>query len=74
LADNDLRLSQDEFLRLDGDDAAALIAARFDALRELGCDAEAAVVVAVRPEIGVAAAFDLIRRGCDARAAIHILR
>ncbi|HEX2112588.1 MAG TPA: hypothetical protein VHF67_13665 [Gaiellaceae bacterium] len=74
MADSNLTLSQEEFLALDGDAAAGLVASRFHALRELGCDAEAAVVVAVHPEIDVAEAFDLIRRGCDARAVLQILR
>lgn len=65
--------TRQEFLELDDEDAAALIAARYRALSALGCDAEAAVVVAVHPEIGVVEACDLIRRGCDPRTAVRIL-
>ena len=39
----------------------------------VGCDAEAAVILAVHPEIAVAEACDLIRGGCDPRTAIRIL-
>ncbi len=72
--DTDLRISQEEFLALDGNDAASLIVRRFDALRELGCGAEAAVVVAVHPDISVSEAADMIQHGCDPRTVIRILR
>jgi hypothetical protein len=74
MTDRNLKLSQEEFLALEVDVAATLIASRFDALRERGCDAEAAVVVAVHPEVSVAEAVELIRRGCDARMGVRILR
>jgi hypothetical protein len=66
-------VTADEFLALGDQDATTLIAARFHTLRHLGCDAESAVVLAVHPEVGLADAFDLIRRGCDTRTALRIL-
>ncbi len=67
------RVSHDECLALDGRAAALLIAARYEALRVRGCNAEAAVVVAVHPEISVDAAAELIRRGCSPRMVVRIL-
>ncbi len=74
MSDSDLTVSQDEFLVLRGNDAGNLIVKRFEALRELGCDAEAAVVVAMHPEISVSEAADLIERGCDPRTVLRVLR
>ena len=74
MKDGHLEVSQDEFLALDGDDAASLIVRRFEALRDLGCDPEAAVVVAVHPEISVKDAAPLLQHGCDPRTVLRILR
>jgi hypothetical protein len=74
VGDDDLSLSQDEFLALEGDAAALLLVARFYALRGRGCDADAAVVVAVHPKISVSEAASLIQRGCDPRTVLRILR
>ena len=74
MSDAILNMTEQEFLELDAEDATRLISARFHALCARGCEPEAAAVVAVRPEIGVADASDLIRRGCDARTALRILR
>lgn len=72
--DGNLELSQDEFLALDGNDAASLVVRRFEALRELGCDPEAAVVIAVYPDISVTDAAELLQDGCDPRTVVRILR
>lgn len=66
-------ISHDEFVALDDKAAALLIAARYEALRVRGCSAEAAVVVAVHPELNVDAAAELIRRGCSPRRVLRIL-
>jgi hypothetical protein len=73
VVETDLRISPEEFLELDDDAAVRLIRSRFHAVCELGCDPEAAVVVAVHPEIRVEDASDLLCRGCDARTALRIL-
>ncbi len=66
-------ISQREFMALDDDAAAVLITSRFHALRALGCDAEAAVVIAVHPEIDMEEAYDLVRSGVDAPTLVRIL-
>jgi hypothetical protein len=66
-------VTAEEFLALDDADATELIAARFRVLRDLGCNAESAVLLAVHPEVGVTEASDLIRRGCDPPTALRIL-
>ena len=71
--DDNLTATPQEFLALDREEATALMRARYYALLELGCDFEGAVTVAVHPEIGVAEACVLIRRGCHPRTAIRIL-
>ncbi len=71
--DDLLTATRQEFLELDDEDAITLITARYQALDALGFDAEAAVILAVHPEIAVAEACDLIRRGCDAQTAVRIL-
>ncbi len=68
-----LTISEDEFLALEGEDAEALIAARYHALRDADCDAEAAVAIAAAPEISIATAVDLLQRGCDARTVVRLL-
>jgi hypothetical protein len=73
VVDINLKISQQEFLDLDDDAVVLVIGSRFHALCELGCDPEAAVVVAVHPEIRVEDASDLLLRGCDARTALRIL-
>jgi hypothetical protein len=72
--DGDLELSQDEFLALDGNDAASLVVRRFEALRERGCEPEAAVVVAVHPDVSITDAAELLAEGCDPRTVVRILR
>ncbi len=71
--DRDLTIPWQDFLALDGEEAAVLVAARYDALRAADCDAEAAVIVAVHPDIEIADALALMRRGCAARTALRIL-
>ena len=66
-------VTQEEFLSMPGEDAALLVAARFETLRALGCSADAAVVVAFHPEITIDDALELIRSGCDGRTALRIL-
>ena len=73
LNDRDLTIPWQHFLALEGEEAALLVAARYDALRAADCDAEAAFVVAVHPEIAVGDAVALIRRGCTPRTAVRIL-
>ena len=68
-----VKLSHEQYLELDGEDAVLLIGARFDALRAIGCDTHAAVVVAVHPEISIAEAFDLLVHGCNPRTVLRIL-
>ena len=74
LLDGQLEISQEEFLTLAEDAAARLVAARFHALRAFGCDAEAAAYVAGQPDVSITDAADLLKRGCEARTALHILR
>ena len=66
-------ISQQEFMALDQDAAAILITSRFHALGALGCDTEAAVVIAVHPEIDMEEASDLVRSGLDAPTVVRIL-
>ena len=73
LHDRELPLPRPEFLALDAERAARLVGSRYDVLRAAGCDPEAAVVVAVHPEVGVGDALGLIHRGCPARTALAIL-
>ncbi len=73
MVERDTTISQQEFMAMPGDDAALLIGARFDELRERGCDAEAAVVLAVHPQINIEAATDLLELGCDPRTVLRIL-
>ena len=71
--DDELNISQHEYLALDDEKAALLINARYEALRALGCDAEAAVVVAVFPEIDIDAALELIEGGIDPPTVVRVL-
>ena len=73
MIDNNLKSWPKELRELDDDAVVVLIHSRFHALCERGCDPEAAVVVAVHPEVGVEEASRLLRRGCDARTALRIL-
>ncbi|MDQ3858794.1 MAG: hypothetical protein M3327_10175 [Actinomycetota bacterium] len=68
-----LSISEDEFLALQGEEAEALIAARYHALRDVGCDAEAAVAIAATPGISVGKAADLLQRGCDSHTVLRLL-
>ena len=74
LFDGQLKISQDDFLALEREAAARLVAARFDALRAFGCTPEAAAFVAAYPDVSVTDAADLLKRGCDADTAVRILR
>lgn len=73
VADEKRVLTKEEFLAMDGEDAALLIANRYHALRARGCDAEGAVVTAVHPEIPVGDAASLLLCGCDPRTVLRIL-
>ena len=73
MVDINFKISQQEFLELDDDAVVLLIGSRFHALCELGCEPEGAVVIAVHPEVRVAEAAGLLRRGCDAHTALRIL-
>ena len=73
LDNRELTISKREFLAFDAEQAAHLIRRRYDAVRAAGCDAEAAVVVAVHPEVAIGDAVDLLRRGFAPRTALAIL-
>ena len=73
MVDRQLTLSHREFLALDAGQAAALIESRYDVLRIAGCGPEAAVVLAVHPEVEICDALTLIRDGCPPRTALAIL-
>ena len=45
VAELNVKLSHEACLELDGEEAALVIAARFDALRAIGCDTAAVVVI-----------------------------
>ena len=66
-------ISPDAFLALAGEEAEALIAARYHALRDGGLDDEAAVAIAATPNISVGKAVDLFRRGVDADTVLRLL-
>ncbi len=63
-----------QFEELRVDEAADVLAWRFEALCRAGYDMESAAIVATRVEIDLHAALDLARRGCPAETAIQILR
>ncbi len=67
-------VSEQAFSELHGDDAARLIASRFHALRDRGCEHDAAFMVAVHSEVSVPRAAALIRRGCSPRTVLCLLR
>jgi len=68
-----LTISEDEFLALADEDAEAVIAARYHALRDAGCDAEAAVAIAAATEISITTALGLLERGWDSRTVVPLL-
>jgi len=74
MAHGHLTVSEQAFSELHDDDAALLIASRFHALRDGGCEPDAALMVAVHLEVSVPGAAALIRRGCSPRTAIRLLR
>ena len=73
MVDCHFTVSERAFSKLHDDDAALLIASRFHALRDEGCESDAALMVAVHLEVSVPRAAALIRRGCSARTAVSLL-
>ena len=62
-----------QFEDLHVDDAADVLAWRFDTLCRSGYDLDAAAVVAANVEVDLHAAVDLIERGCPPELATRIL-
>ena len=69
-----LTVSEQELSELHNDDAALLIASRFHALRNEGCERDAALMVAVHLEVSVPRAAALIRHGVSPRTVLQLLR
>ncbi len=63
--------AQFEGLRVD--EAAEVLAWRFDALCRSGYDLDAAAVIAANVEVDLHDAVDLVRRGCSPELAARIL-
>jgi hypothetical protein len=63
--------AQFEGLRVD--EAAEVLAWRFDALCRSGYDVDAAAVLAANVEIDLHAAVELVQRGCPPQLAARIL-
>lgn len=63
-----------QFEELQVDEAADVLAWRFDALCRHGYDIDSAAVVASNVEIDLHDALDLARRGCPPALAIRILK
>ena len=63
----------EEFERLDDDEAERLIVDRFRSLADAGCDLEAALLLAVHPEVAVGQAADLLLRGHSPETALRAL-
>lgn len=63
-----------QFEELHVDEAADVLAWRFDALCRAGFDLEAAALVATNVEIDLHAALSLVARGCPPATAMRILR
>ena len=66
-------VTRDEFEDLDESTAASLLRIRYSALVDAGCELEAAVVLAVHPEVELSDAIALLKRGCPPRTALRIL-
>ena len=66
-------ITKDEFEKMDADAATWLLKVRYRALADAGVEQGEAALVAVHPEVDVAAAISLVGRGCPARTAIRIL-
>ena len=62
-----------QFEALQVDEAADVLAWRFDLLCRGGFDIEAAAVVASNVEVDLHDALALVRRGCEPQTAIRIL-
>ncbi len=63
--------AQFEDLRID--EAAEVLAWRFDALCRSGFDLDAAAVLAANGEVDLHEAIELVRRGCPPELAVRIL-
>ena len=62
-----------QFEGLQVDEAAEVLAWRFDALCRTGYDLDAAAVLAANVEVDLHDAVDLVRRGCPPHLATKIL-
>ena len=62
-----------QFEGLHVDEAAEVLAWRFDALCRTGYDLDAAAVLAANVEVDLHDAVDLVRRGCPPALAARIL-
>ena len=62
-----------QFEDLHVDEAAEVLAWRFDALCRTGFDLDAAAVIAANVEVDLHEAIDLVRRGCPPELAARIL-
>ena len=62
-----------QFEDLHVDEAAEVLAWRFDALCRTGFDLDAAAVIAANVEVDLHEAIDLVRRGCPPALATRIL-
>jgi hypothetical protein len=63
-----------QFEGLQIDEAAEVLAWRFDALCRSGFDLESAALVATNVEIDIHEALSLVARGCAPATALRILR
>lgn len=63
-----------QFEELQVDEAADVLAWRFDALCRSGFDLESAALVATNVEIDLHDALSLVARGCPPATAVKILR
>lgn len=63
-----------QFEGLQIDEAAEVLAWRFDALCRSGFDLESAALVATNVEIDIHDALSLVARGCPPATALRILR
>jgi hypothetical protein len=62
-----------QFEDLQTDEAAEVLAWRFDALCRTGFDLDAAAVLAANVEVDLPKAIELVRRGCPTELATQIL-
>ena len=66
-------MTAEQFEDLQTDEAAEVLAWRFDALCRTGFDLDAAAVLAANVEVDLHKAIELVRRGCPTELAARIL-